>query len=187
LLQDYYNNQLHDQRIIDTINSYRQSEPNDVVNEMHSVFGTEIANLPAPLEQYYTRYFANRAAVTGFANNYQSEFTTREDQIKADKAQLDQMKAAIEAQQQALQAKSQQINADRARLDSLRRSGQIDQYNASVATFNTEVDSYNTSVETLRQQIARYNQLVDDYNAIAKELASLAQAIDTRVPTQASQ
>src|SRR5262249_17898052 len=47
LLMDYYEHDLHDQRIQDVIAAYKLSEPNDVVNEMHAVFGTEIAKLPA--------------------------------------------------------------------------------------------------------------------------------------------
>lgn len=187
LLQDYYDSGLKDPRIIDSINLYKQSEPNDIVNEMHSIFGTEVVNLPAPLEQYYQRYFTNRSAVTAFANNYESEFTTLENQIKADKAELDIQKSAIETQKQELDSQYQQINRDRTRLDALRRSGQIDQYNSVVAAFNIEVDNYNSTVLLLRQKINDYNQLVAQYNATAKELASLDQAIDTRVPTQASQ
>lgn len=186
MLQSYYSS-IADQRIIDTINAYKQSEPNDVVNEMHSVFGTEIASLPAPLEQYYSRYFSNRQAVATFAANYQGEFTTREAKINADKAQLDQLKASINAEESQLQSQFNKINSDRARLDSLRSSGQIAQYNASVNSFNAEVDDYNSSVNTLRADISQYNQLVQDYNAIASELNGLEKALDTRLPTQASQ
>jgi len=186
LLQDYYKNQLSDQRIIDTINSYKQTEPNDVVDEMHSVFGSEIANLPAPLENYYKHYFDNRQAVAGFANNYENEFTSREDQVKSYKSQLDQLKTSIQSQEADLDNQLKQINSDRARLDSERSSGQIAQYNADVGSFNQQVSAYNNSVETLRATIQQYNQTVTQYNAVAKELASLAQSIDSRVQTQAS-
>ena len=186
LLQSYYNSQ-HDQRIIDTINAYRQSEPNDVVNEMHSVFGTEIANLPAPLEQYYTRYFSDRAAVVAFANNYEAEFTSRSDQIKADDAQLAQMKAQIDQQEQSLSQQLSSINSERAQLDSQRAGGQIDQYNAGVAAFNADVGRYNAGVASLKSDIATYNALVIERNSIANELTSLDKAIDTRVAPQTTQ
>ncbi|MBX4197061.1 hypothetical protein KW801_00710 [Candidatus Saccharibacteria bacterium] len=187
LLQNYFDTQLHDQRIIDTMNSYRESEPNDVVNEMHSVFGTEIANLPAPLEQYYKRYFDNRQAVTAFAANYQSEFTSRSDQIKVDDAQLAQQKAQINAEELSLQSQLNQINSDRDRLDSLRSSGQIAEYNAGVAGFNSEIAAYNNGVEKLRSDIAAYNQLVSERNSIANELSSLTKALDTRLTPQTVQ
>jgi flagellar capping protein FliD len=187
LLQDYYKNQLKDQRILDTIDSYRQTEPNDVVNEMHSVFGTEVGNLPAQLENYYKRYFSDRSSVVNFANSYENEFTSREDQIKTYKAQLDQLKASINSQEADLSAQLQQINSDRARLDSQRSSGQIAEYNAGVGAFNQEVNQYNSSVGTLRRTISQYNQLVDDYNSVAKELASLAQSLDSSLQTQRTQ
>jgi hypothetical protein len=187
LLQNYFNNDLKDQRIIDTMNAYKQSEPNDVVDEMHSVFGTEIADLPQPLEAYYSRYFTDRQAVTTFAAAYQGEFTSREDQVKTDDAKLAQMKAQIDAQEQSLGAQSTQINSDRAKLDALRQSGQIAAYNNGVAAFNSEVTAYNYGVQKLKTNISDYNQLVDQRNSIASELASLDKAIDTRLTPQAAQ
>lgn len=187
MLQDFYKNQLTDQRVIDTINTYRQTEPNDVVNEMHSVFGTEVPNLPAPLENYYKRYFDDRQTITNFASNYENEFTTREEQVKAYKAQLDQLKSSIQSQENDLDTQLRQINSDRSKLDSERSSGETAQYNSDVPAFNREVTAYNNSVETLRSTIRQYNQIVEQYNAVAKELASLAQSIDSRVQQQATQ
>lgn len=187
LLQDYFNNDLKDPRIIDTMNAYKQSEPNDVVNEMHSVFGTEIADLPAPLEAYYNRYFTNRHAITDFAAAYQGEFTNREDQIKADDARLGQMKTQIDSEEQALTSRLAQINTDRAKLDSERSGGQISQYNSDVPVFNQEINGYNDGVARLRNDISTYNQLVDTRNSVASELASLDQAIDTRLVPQSTQ
>lgn len=187
MLEDFFSNGLHDQRIIDTINAYKQSEPNDVVNEMHSVFGTEVATLPSGLESYYKKYFTNRQAVAAFANSYQGEFTSREDKIKADDARLAQMKTQINTEESALRVQLDQINADRAKLDSLRSSGQTQQYNAGVPGFNREVSSYNDGVDKLRGDIAAYNQLVSARNSIASELASLSKSIDTRLTPQTTQ
>lgn len=77
MLQDFYDNDLKDQRVLDTIAAYKKSEPNDVVNEMHSVFGTEVANLPVPLEMYYKRYFDDRSKVISYSQKYEGEFTSR--------------------------------------------------------------------------------------------------------------
>jgi hypothetical protein len=186
LLQDYFNNGLKDQRVIDTINSYRETEPNDVINEMHSVFGTEVANLPAPLEQYYDRYFTNRLAVTDFADGYQSEFTSREDQVKADDAQLAQMKAGIDSEEQSLQQQLQKINAARKELDEERSAGLNEAYNRDADSFNSYVSTYNSAVDKLRGDIAAYNSLVAERNSVAKELASLSKSLDTRSVPQAA-
>jgi hypothetical protein len=184
LLNDFFNNDLKDKRIIDTLNVYRQTEPNDVVNEMHSIFGTEIASLSPQLEQYYKKYFTDRSLITKDAANYEGEFTKREDQIKNDDAKLSAMKTQIDSEEQALQQQLIQINSDRARLDSLRASGRIVEYNSGVNSFNTEVNNYNFAVRQLRSDIADFNSLVDARNAIATELASLNKAIDTRPAPQ---
>ena len=184
MLNDFYTNDIHDQRIIDTINAYKKTEPNDVVNEMHSVFGTEIGNLPAPLEAYYGRYFTNRAAIVGFANQYQGEFTTREAQLNADDAQLVGLKTQIDSEEATLGAELAQINADRARLDAERNSGQIDQYNAGVDSYNSEVETYDSGIKNQQSDIADYNGLVNERNAIAGELASLEKSLDTRQTPQ---
>jgi DNA repair exonuclease SbcCD ATPase subunit len=184
LLQDYYDNQLQDQRMKDTIDSYRQTEPDDIVNEMHSIFGTEIASLPQPLEQYYTRYFSNRPSVIAYANSYQAEFSSRSQQIKAADARLETLKAEITAQEDNLEAQQNQIEAGRIRLDNLRSSGQAEQYNAAVASFNSQVENYNRNVAKLKTDINSFNILVSQRNSIAEELASLSKAIDTRLSPQ---
>lgn len=187
LLQAYFKNQLDDQRVISTINSYKETEPNDIVNEMHSIFGTEIAQLPQPLEDYYKRYFADRPAVVRFADSYKGEFTKRIAQINAYDVQLAELKARIEAEESSLEAQASDINAERARMDSLRNSNRIEEYNAAVPGFNAKVEVYNRGVRKLQADIAEYNQMVEARNSIASELRSLDQSIDTRLTTQPGQ
>ncbi|HSX18023.1 MAG TPA: hypothetical protein VLE51_01550 [Candidatus Saccharimonadales bacterium] len=187
MLNDYYAHDLHDQRILDTIKSYQKTEPNDVVNEMHSVFGTEAGSLPPKLENYYQRYFANRSAVVTFANSYEDEFTSRIAKINVYEQQLNLLKQKIDAEKTGLAAQVSQIEADRRRLESLRSSGQISQYNSSVASFNTEVDAYNKGVSELKSDITQYNNLVVVHNQLATELRSLYSSLDTSLSPQTAQ
>jgi len=187
MLNDFYNNDEHNQRIIDEINLYKKTEPNSVMDEMHSVLGTEEGDLPQPLENYYSQYFTNRQAVIGFANSYQAAFTSRTNQINADDAQLATMKQQITNQEASLQSQSAQINSDRARLDGEKNSGDIATYNAGVDNFNDEVNKYNADYASLRAQITAYNNLVAARNSIAAEIQTLDNAIDTRLTTQSAQ
>lgn len=187
MLQSYYDNGLHDQRIIDTINDYKKIEPNDLLNEMHSIFGTEITTLPQNLEDYYKKYFVNRADVTNYAQQYQAEFTSRSDQIKAYDAQLESLKSQIDSEESSLTQQLAEINANRDNLDRYQQSGDITSYNAAVPGFNRSVDSYNAAVKKLKSDISRYNSLVAARNEIASELKTLDSSIDTRLNTQAGQ
>lgn len=166
-LQDYYKNGLTDARIIATIDAYKKSEPDDLVNEMHSIFGTEISSLPAPLESYYARYFTNRLAVANFAAAYQNEFTSRRDQIARYDAQLAVLKPKIDSSESQLASRLQLIKNQRAVIDALQARGDISGYNSAVPGFNALVDSYNAQLATLRQQINQYNQLVTERNDVA--------------------
>ncbi len=179
MLADYYKNQLHDQRILDTLDAYKKSEPRDVVNEMHSIFGTEVATLPAGLEQYYKQYFTDRSKVAGFAAQYQAAFTSRKAAIAGYDTQLASLKDQIAVTEADLKTKHSAIEAQQSSLVSLRTSGNIAAYNAGVPAYNSLVDSYNQQVETIKSLITQYNQLVATRNAIAVEQASLTKELSS--------
>jgi hypothetical protein len=180
-LRDYFNHGLTDDRVRQTIEAYRISEPNDLTNEMHSIFGTEVAALPAPLEQYYMRYFTDRSKVTGFAVQYQAEFTTRRDAIKAYDAQLAGLKTQITNLEADLDARSKALDASSAELQRLRSSDDIAAYNAGVPGFNASVNVYNNEVAQVKALISQYNQLVSTRNAIALEAQTLTNEINSNV------
>ncbi len=179
LLLNYYRNEVKDPRLVDTINSYKKTEPGEVVNEMHSIFGTEISNLPPQLESYYKRYFSNRSAVALLAARYKGEFSRRVDQIKTDDEKLQLLKNQINAKETSLSLQLADLQASRARLDNLRGTGQIPAYNDGVPSYNAKVNSYNSRVSQLQQDIATYNQLVTVRNSIANELRQLDKALSS--------
>jgi hypothetical protein len=169
LLMNYYKHDLHDQRLLSTIAAYKQSEPNDVVNEMHSVFGTEVAHLPKPLETYYKRYFTDRQKVAEYAAQYEAAFTSRQQQVKQDDTTLANLKAQISADETELQIQKQAIADDQQRLNSLSQKHDYSAYNAGVPAFNAKIDTYNALVGETRDLIAQYDALVQKRNAIALE------------------
>jgi hypothetical protein len=179
MLLNYYHNDLKDARIKSTIEAYKQSEPNDVVNEMHSIFGTEIATLPANLESYYTQYFSNRKAVASYASRYQDEFSTRTNAVKQDDAQLATLKSQIDTLDADLKSRYQQITDEQNHLSALRSSGNISQYNSGVPGYNQLVDSYNGEVGSVQRLVDEYNNLVAKRNSIAIEQQELANALSS--------
>lgn len=177
MLVNYYEHDLTDQRIKDTIAAYKQSEPNDVVNEMHSVFGTEAVNLPAPLEQYYRQYFTDRAKITAFTAQYEGEFTSREDKVKDYDNQLTSLKSQIEANEAQLNQQSAALSSQAAQLQQERTSGQLAAYNSAVPGYNAAVDSYNNLLAATKNLINQYNSIVDARNAVALEEQQLSRAL----------
>lgn len=183
-LESFYKNDLKDPRVQAEVKLYQQTEPGSVMDEMSCTFGTEVANLPAALNDYYKTYFTNRGAIVAYEQQYESAFTTRQNTITADDQQLSSVKSQIDNQEATLAAQLSDLNAIQNQLDNLKASGQIPVYNADVPGYNAQVDSYNRGVDSLQNAIAAYNQLVATRNAVATDLTTLDKALDTRLTTQ---
>ena len=180
MLRDYYEHGLTDPLVKNEIKLYMTTEPNSVTDEMHSLFGTELAQLPGPLEQYYRQYFSNRAKIVGYQQQYQAQFTERQNAIAEDDKQLDQLKAKIAEEQSNIDARLARLSEERSRINGYASSNQVAAYNAAVPSFNAQIDAYNNAVQRLKADIDTFNELVVARNAIAGQLATLDKALDTR-------
>lgn len=178
-LQNFYDTQVHDQRIRDTMAAYQKSEPNDVQNEMHSIFATEIGTLTPDLEAYYKQYFTNREAVVQYADSYQQEFTSRQDQVKNYDAQLAGLKTQIDQNTASLKSQETDINTMQRQMESDKSHGNTEAYNAQVATYNAKVNQYNNLIHETQGEISQYNQIVATRNSLALEVRELTQSINS--------
>jgi len=183
MLTDFYQHGLTDSVVKQQIDDYRKTEPHDITNEMHSLFGTEVQTLPTNLEHYYKQYFTDRSKVVALYDQYEAEFTSRQNTIKADDDQLATLKSQIDSLSHTLEKQNANLTAQRANLDSLRASGNIAAYNAAVPSYNAAVDSYNAQAAQLRSLISQYNELVKTRNATAAETNQLTAEISNQVPT----
>lgn len=180
-LQDFYDNRVTDERIKSTVESYKISEPNDIKNEMHSIFATEIAELTPELEDYYRQHFSDRSKVIDYASNYQSEFTSRQNQIRQYDEELKSLKEEIDADTNDLRRREAEIASLQRQMDSYRAANDIERYNAAVPTFNARVDAYNSLIRATQANINRYNQLVVERNAVAVEIRGLTESISSQL------
>ncbi len=174
LLIDYYENELKDERLLRVMELYKASEPTELANEMHSIFGTEISELPEELEIHYSKYFTNRKAVAAFADSYQSAFTTRQKQVAQYDTELTQLESQIAQNSAELDRQAAALSAERTRVQASNNQEQIDAYNQRVAQYNALLERTNQLVET-------YNQLVERRNNIALEQKQLQRSIDSSI------
>jgi len=188
LLEDYYQHDLKDKRLLATIASYKKTEPNDVVNEMHSVFGTEAANLPPALETYYRQYFTNRKQIATYAQKYQQTFTNNQSlaskylaQIKTFEQQLTGLKSQIDAEESRLRTEDQKIESER------HTTTDVNAFNAEVISYNAEVRTYRGLIQQYNNLIDEHNSLVSKYQAITVETNQLIQELDSRSASVSSQ
>lgn len=169
---------LEDERLAKTIENYRNRDPSVVPNELHSILGTEVANLPSELEQHYSKYFLDRQVVVKLSEAYEAEFARREEQVEVYDAQLSDLSASIDAQESQITFLGEALAREQKNLQSFKNNPQA--YNASVSGFNNQVESYNEQLGDLKRDIETYNSIVKKRNVIASEEQDLVNAIDTR-------
>lgn len=178
LLQTYRD--LPEGRIKETIAQYEENDPASVPGELHSILGTELDSLPAELEDYYRQYFSDRKAIVRFSEQYEAEFTSRQNQVLRDDAQLAALKVVIETNQKSIDSQRNSLERQRAELNTFESEGNAAAFNARVSNYNQEVAAFNDLVSSTQAKIEEYNQLVTARNDLALEVQELTKAIDSR-------
>ncbi len=112
-----------------------------IVNEIHSILGSEFDGLSPTLEAHYAQFFADRAAVVAVRRR---TLGAREDEIRRLRAEVSDLDARITT----VKAAQEQLRGD------------IRAYNAQVLVINGLIDRYNAQVDALNASIDEYNALL---------------------------
>jgi len=179
-LTDSAFNQSDNQRLKDTIEGYRQEDPGALPNELHSILGTEIRDLPSELEDYYRRYFDDRGRVVGIAESYEQVFIDLQEEIASMADEIADLKNQIEVREAKLSIQRRELDDEAERLRKLREAGEFERYNAGVPGYNAQVNAYNAGVETYQSLVERHNALVKEHNELALEQNELIHSLDSK-------
>lgn len=179
---------LDNDRVKETIEEYRKNDPSVVPNELHSILGTEMRNLPVELEDYYKRYFNDRGQIVSFSEAYESEFSSRKNQAKIYEAELGELKSRIDAGNTSLESEQTRLKHDSNEIEAMMRANDSDtaSLNARIRSYNAAIDSYNQRVREVSGLVDSYNNTYEVYKQIVLEQQDLFKAIDSR-PQQISQ
>lgn len=169
---------LNDERLTRTIENYRKRDPTIVPNELHSILATEVRDLPAELEEHFSKYFIDRLKVVALSEAYENEFTLLENQTEQFDIQLESLNSSIQENENRSKLLGSALEAEQRSLEALR--GNTDLYNEAVPRFNQKVREYNQQLEDLRNEIAKYNDIAEKRNEIAVQEQKLIEAIDSR-------
>jgi Skp family chaperone for outer membrane proteins len=183
LLNDFYQNGLQNADVRNKISLYEE-EHAPLANEMHSIFGSEVAELPGELEEYYARYFNDRAKVVSFHQQSRAAFNEYRNEIASYDQRLAALQTEISNNEAILEQRLRDINQRRAKLDAHLAADQIDAYNQGVPAFNSLVESYNNLLSRTQTLANDYNGLVAERNALAVQVTNLNAALDSRLTPQ---
>lgn len=187
LLDDLYASGKLSDEIKSKIESYKKQQGIDLHNEMHSIIGSEVRELPTELEVYYEQYFGDRLKTVGYSEAYRGEFTRRKDLVAQYDAQLATLKIQIDANKTGLDNKSNYLKAKEKEISQDISSRDQVAYEADVTAYNAMVDAYNAQLAETRKLIEQHNQIVGERNAIAVQEQELQEALDSRLEPSARQ
>jgi hypothetical protein len=136
---------IQDSELRSRMADYAKSEPGEEANELHSILGTEYANLSPSLEAYYRRYFVNRATLIAAHQQYQNVFNSRRNELERELSTIRELK--------------NQLTALNRQMSGYRSTGLISSYNALVPRQNALVDNINNRIDTYSTGVAEYNAL----------------------------
>lgn len=98
LLEEAYQYASKSDELRDVMAEYDKVEPEQRYNELHSILGTEYAELSPELKKYYAEYFIDQQKIVDMAVQYRSVFTNLESEQALVKVQLDRLAMEIETE-----------------------------------------------------------------------------------------
>lgn len=170
---------LSDQRLLDLIELYSERDASLLSNELHSIFGTELAKISTELEEHYSVYFTDRSNVVAKAQTYATTFLDITSQLEDYDAQLTSLSSEIDNEKQKSSDLKKELDESDDKLDELLNSSELEDYNAQVSKHNELVNEYNNSLSATDALINNYNQLARERNALAYDQRSLIESIDS--------
>ena len=160
---------------------YARSEPGERLNELHSILGTEVAELDPRLEQHYADLFADRAALVGLHTVSNQVFVDIEKQAADLVAQLDALAAGIEADYASYTAGYDQLDSDVESFNARADSGDFD----SQRQFDREYDALlqrqqdlDALYDSISARDATYTALVAQLDALNADVDELNSSIN---------
>lgn len=166
----------------DRMEFYAKTEPGERDNELHSVIGTEIANVDPKLEDYYKKYFTDRQKVVVLNAKYSSVFTDLRNHANSLIAQMDSLTKSINERTIQYNSDVVTLNKDILTFNAKATSGEFTsqaQFNSERAALNNRVSTLDATSSSIHADVVAYNAILKEYNSIASESKKLYNSIDS--------
>lgn len=181
LVEEEYDSIKDDPSIKEVMQYYHQKEPGDELNELHSIIGTTVQNLPDQLEKYYSRYFTNRRAIVALNQQYTSVFTKLNDEANSLQQRLKLEESTIETETAGYTADLDQLNIDIQSFNQRAQTGGFQsrgEFQVARTALVLRSDNMTARQTALNQRIAKYNDDVAELNKIAVKVNQLNSSIN---------
>ncbi|PPF80746.1 hypothetical protein C5B96_10695 [Subtercola sp. Z020] len=168
--------------------SYATTEPGERDNELHSIFGTEVASLSPELEAHYAKYFGDRSKVVALNTSFEAVFDQIHEQETSLAAQVTAAGDAIDAESASYSAGSDALGADvddfnaRADAGDFGTQSAFDRERAALEARQSELAA---RYDQIQKHIADYDSLRDQLQALDSQAEELNRSLDSTIPAPA--
>lgn len=182
LLEAEYDKQKNDKDFATRMAFYARTEPDGRGNELHSVIGTEVANISPELEAHYGKYFNERSKVIALHVKYASVFNqlqTRSDELSA---QLMELGDKIEEESINYNKEVTELNTNIENFNAQARSGEFatqEEFQTERGELTQHVRQLDARRTTINDKVAEYESLRQELTGIASQSAALNRSIDS--------
>ncbi|MBH0117819.1 hypothetical protein I6E52_13315 [Salinibacterium sp. NG253] len=164
-----------------TLEFYAKTEPGERANELHSIIGTEFADLTPELEAHYAIYFTDRATVVALHETSNAVFTEQLEASAKLVEQLDTLRASIDDDYATYNSGYDQLNDDIDSFNSRADEGDfntLDQFNSERNELISRQDFLNTLYDSIEADVDTYDDLVKQLEALNTTISELNQSIN---------
>lgn len=159
-----------DPNLSEAMSYYRQAEPNDLVNELHSMLGTTVKKLNPELEDYYKQYFTDRSKIVALNEQYNKVFGEIKKQADELQAKIKQLQPEVTATLESYNKARDQLQAD---IDAFNQKAKNGGFKTQAA-FTIERNALIARTDSVNKQRDQINARVNEYNGYIKQLNELS-------------
>ncbi len=157
-----------DQRLNNLFAQYRESDPDSMPNELHSILGTEVIELSPGLEAHYSKYFSDRKALVGQTKKYENVFVDIENRRNAIIAEMEILSDSLDKRSSAYEQDLSILGRDIESFNYWAQSG-----NATATEFSRRRSILLGNIRDLESDRVSINSDVNNYNLLRQDLLNL--------------
>ncbi len=171
-LQSFYDSLMAENPdFIERMSVYAELSSHDFQNELHSVIGTELADIPESLELHYAEIFQNRRNIVKLYQGYNDVFAQLQEQSEQLQNRLEQIREEYDIETATLSADIAAYNND---LESFERRNQAYEFSDDPQLF----ERIKSSLESRRVDLERRTESLKAYEAEYEELRARLAAVN---------
>ncbi|WP_449280838.1 hypothetical protein [Leucobacter sp.] len=141
-------------------------------NELHSVLGTEVSDLPPWLEEHYAQWFEDRGALVARFEEYHAVFVELQDQADALKSEMSTLRDDVERRKVDYDLAVETFNEDAADFSARNKRSEFSEKPDEFERIRNELEARRADLERTLEALQAD---IDHYNGLRDQLATLSE------------